>query len=235
MKTFLKSSLILIALVMMSFLTKAQSEQSASNSNKQEMWQHYRLKYVFGMKYNDWRVAADALYNMIAMDPSNDSLRMRLGYMYYENNVYPSALFVSQDVLSRNPDNTSAMRMKAVCYDNMGVRDKAISAYESLYLAEDDINILYQVAALQYETGRLEEGRTNANIVADNKNAPNLELQFPVGDKKSQKVKLNAAAHYLLGMIENKSGNTEEAKKQFNKALEIAPDFEAVKKEMEKL
>jgi len=223
--------LMLLAIMLMPMMVSAQENVKAEGKDEQK---HYRLKYIFGMKYNDWRVAADALYNMIALDPGNDSLRMELSYLYYDNNVYPSALFITNDVLSRNPNNTRAMRLNGICYEKMGVLDKAVSSYESLYMEENNIEILYQIAALQFEIGRFDESITNAEIVAENEKSGERKLQFPVGEDQSQQVRMDAGAYFLMGMIESNRGNAEEASKHFNKALEIEPEFARAKEEMKK-
>jgi hypothetical protein len=59
--------------MVMSFLNSA----SAQNTDVQntQLYKHYQMKYVFGMKYNDREVAKNALYSMIAMDPNDDSLK----------------------------------------------------------------------------------------------------------------------------------------------------------------
>jgi len=199
------------------------------------LYRHNQMKYVFAMKYHDWRMAASALYDLIAMDPADDSVKLNLGYLYYQNNSFPSALFISTDLLSRMPQNEKALELNAVCYENMGLKDKAISAYESLYLINNDLNVLFNTTALQYETGRKTEALTNAKIISENPKSKEIKLTYPKGENETQEISLDAASINLMGMIEKDNGNKEQAKEYFNKALSIAPDFELAKNQLKEL
>ena len=202
---------------------------------KSQLYKLYQMKYVFGMKYNDGAVAKDALYSMIAMDPNDDSLKMRLCYYYFDNNQFVSSLFVSSDLLSRYPDNIDALRMNAISYENMGARDKAIDAYESLYLKTNDVEVLYQLTVLQFETERYTECSTNLDIITQNPEAKALKLSFAMDEIKQQEITLEAAAYNVKGMVEKQQGNKEEAKKNFNKALELQPEFVLAKENLKDL
>ena len=131
MKRFFQGALLLALLVFGAF-----SETKAQNKEVQEtqLYKLFQMKYIFGRKYHDNDVAKDAMYSMIAMDPTDDSLKLQLAAYYFDNNVYASSLFVSADLLSRNENNLGALRINAGSYENMGLREKAIDSYESLYL-----------------------------------------------------------------------------------------------------
>lgn len=198
--------------------------QSKEIQNTQ-LFKHYQMKYVFGMKYNDTQVAKDAMYSMIAMDPNNDSIKMNLCYYYFEQNQYASSLFVSLDLLSRHPDHIDAIKISAMSYENMGVRDKAIGQYEALYLKTNDINVLYNVAILQFEAESYNECNTNIDIITADPQAKALKLSFSKSDTEQQEVTLEAAAYNVKGMIAKKEGKKDEAKKYFQKSVELEPEF----------
>ena len=162
---------------------------------------------------------------MIAMDPNDDSLKMVLCYYYFDQNQFASSLFVSADLLSRYPDNIDALRINAMSYENMGVRDKAIDAYETLYLKTNDIGVLYQVSLLQFELERYAECTTNLDIIIKNPQAKALKLNFAKNDKEQQEISLEAACYNMKGMLAKQQGNKEEAKKQLQKAIEVEPEF----------
>ncbi len=192
---------------------------------KSQLYKHYQMKYVFGMKYNDKDVAKNALYSMIAMDPNDDSLKMVLCYYYFDQNQFASSLFVSADLLSRYPDNIDALRINAMSYENMGVRDKAIDTYESLYLKTNDVGVLYQVSLLQFELERYTECNTNLDIIIKNPQAKALKLSFAKNEREQQEISLEAACYNMKGMLAKQQGNKEEAKKQLQKAIEVEPEF----------
>jgi tetratricopeptide (TPR) repeat protein len=213
----------LVVVMVMAFLSSA----SAQNTDVQntQLYKHYQMKYVFGMKYNDREVAKNALYSMIAMDPNDDSLKMVLCYYYFDQNQFASSLFVSADLLTRFPDNADALRINAMSYENMGVRDKAIDAYESLYLKTNDIGVLYQASLLQFELSRYAECETNLDIIIKNPQAKTMKLSFNKDENEQQEVTLEAACYNMKGMLAKQQGNMDEAKKQLEKALELDPEF----------
>jgi tetratricopeptide (TPR) repeat protein len=220
-KESMKKGLMLVVAVFIFGVAMGQNKEI----QKTQLYKHYQMKYVFGMKYNDAEVAKDALYSMVAMDPNDDSLKMRLCYYYFEQNKFASSLFVSLDLLSRQPDNLDALRINALSYENMGVRDKAIEAYESLYLKTNEISLLYQVSILQYEFDRFNECVTNLGILIKDPQAKALKLNFAKSETEQQEITLEAAAYNVLGMVSKKQGNNIEAKKHFEKSLELEPEF----------
>ena len=232
MKTMLvKKGILVVMAVLMFSMAFSQSKEIQGT----QLYKHYQMKYVFGMKYNDGEVAKDALYSMIAMDPNDDSIKLRLCYYYYEKNQFASSLFVSADLLARNPDHTDALRINAISYENMGVRDKAIAAYETLYLKTNEIGVLYQVAILQFEVERYAECKTNLDIIMKDPQAKALKLNFAKNETEQQEITLEASAYNVMGMVEKQQGNKVEAKKYFEKALELEPDFALATQNLEDL
>jgi tetratricopeptide (TPR) repeat protein len=221
-----------LILAMLTVKSNAQGQQDVKNSG---LYRHYQMKYIFAMKYNDDMVAKDALYNLIAMDPVDDSVKMRLCYHYFERNQFASSLFITEDLLAVNPDNIDALRLNAVSYQRMGVRDKAISSFETLYLKTSEIGVLYEAALLQFELERFTECKTNLDIVIKHPQAKVLKLNLSVDDKTQKEITLEAAAYNAKGMAEKMSGNTEEARNNFNKALELEPEFELAKQNLDEL
>lgn len=229
-KSILKVGMVLISLA---FFSVAQGQNKEIQNT--QLFKHYQMKYVFGMKYNDNEVAKNALYSMIAMDPNDDSLKMVLCYYYFDQNQFASSLFVSADMLSRRPDNVNALRINAMSYENMGVRDKAIDAYESLYLQTNDVGVLYQVALLQFELERYSECSTNLDIILKNPQAKALKLSFAKDDNQQQEVTLEAACYNMKGMLAKQQGNKAEARTHLEKALEVDPEFSLASQNLQDL
>ncbi len=218
---------ILYSLAWLLFLGGLNVEVRAQNKEIQgtQLYRLYQMKYIFARKYNDDIVAKDAMFCMIAMDPTDDSLKLQLSYYYFESGQYASSLFASADILGRNPDNVDALRVNAMSYDRMGVKDKAVDSYESLYLKTNDIGTLYQVAVLQFDLKRYTECKTNLDIIIKDPQSRAMKLKFAKSENEQQDVTLEAAAYNVKGMVEKQLGNMEEAKKYFSKALSIQSDF----------
>lgn len=225
MKIKLVKKGIVMILAILSLSVSSELKAQNNDVKNTQLYKLFQMKYVFGRKYNDNIVAKDALYSMIAMDPNDDSLKMVLCYYYFEQNQYASSLFVSLDLLSRHPDNEDAMKINAMSYENMGVRDKAIEVYESLYLKTNEVNVLYQAAMLQFELERYNECTASLDIVLKDPQSKALKLNFAKTETEQQEVSLAAAAYNMKGMLEKRQGNKTEAKSLFEKAIELEPEF----------
>ena len=221
---------MLVAMVSLSFYHEAQAQNKEIQNT--QLYKFYQMKYVFGRKYNDPDIMKDALFSMISMDISDDSLKMALCYYYYDQNQYASSLFVSMDLLSRHPDHEDALKINAMSYENMGVRDKAIDAYESLYLKTNEVSVMYQAAMLQFELARYNECSSSLDIVLKDPQAKAIKLNFAKSETEQQEVSMEAAAYNMKGMLLKQQGNKTEAKTQFEKALEIEPEFELAKQNL---
>jgi len=125
--------------------------------------------------------------------------------------------------------------MNAISLENMGLRDRAVTQYESLYLKTNDITVLYQVAALQYELERNTECMTNCDIIIKNPEAKTVKLTFAKNEKENQEISLEATAYNLKGMVQKELGNKTEAKTQFDLALKAEPEFAMAKQNLDEL
>lgn len=191
--------------------------------------------YQLAKKYNDPGVARNALYNLFALNPGNATVLDSLALWYFDYQQYASAALVASDALTINPDDMFAAEVAAVSFENLGVKDRAVTFYEKLYLGNNDINILYQLAYLQLGLKRYGEAILNIEAIIENPKSDEFKLIFPVDNKTSQEVTLKVAAIRLKGMIEADRGNTSLAKELYNQALEIAPDFTILKQQLEEL
>jgi len=199
----------------------------------------YRIQkgiYNRALKYNDVNMAINALYNLAVMEPQNDSLLFSLAYLYFDNQKYFSSVLTLNDVILLNPDNISALEMKAVSLERIGATEKALETYESLYLKSDDnINFLYKVAVFQYDLKRYNESKTNIDILLSKSEADEIKYIFSTEDNQEQEIPMRASLHNLKGLIAKDNGNPDEARKQFSIALEISPEFYLAKKNLQEL
>src|SRR5882672_4610392 len=139
---------------------------------------HFAQKYSIASRWNDPDVAKDALYDLIVEYPSSDSLIFALALYYYENQKYPSAVIISQDLLTRTPKNPQVLELAANGFEGLNLFDKALQNFESLYLITNNSATLYKMAFLQYELKRYEESVTNADILLAKSDADSLKVVF---------------------------------------------------------
>lgn len=187
-----------------------------------------RQRFIFenATTFNDPVVARTALYNMMAMDPSNNDLVDSLAVFYFEYGQYASAAIVAKEAQKRNPENILAYEIAAISFESLKIKDRALTEYESLFLKNNNTFTLYKIAFLQYDLERYNESNTSADILLRRKELADETISFQKSDETQQQVPLPAALYNLKGIIAVQQNKTDEATQMFNKALELAPDFE---------
>lgn len=212
--------------------TQADAKQQTVNP----LTEHFYKKYVTAVQWNDFDVAKDALYDLIIENPANDSLIYSLAYFYYENQKYVPAVLVSQQLLARNPKSIPALEISAVGYETMGVLDRALQSYESLYLLSNNIGTLYKMSFLQYDLKRFTESLASVEILLSNKDLDGAKVVFNDVENKPKEYPMKVAVLNLKGLLQQDHfGDKAAAKKLFEEALAIAPDFVAAKQNLAKV
>jgi len=209
--------------------------QEKTEPTTNTLTQHYYNKYVTALQWNDYEVAKDALYDLIMENPQNDSLIYNLAVYYYENQKWVSAVLVCQPLLSRNPKHTAALQISAVGYETMGVPDRALQNYESLYLLDNNVTTLYKMAFLQYDLKRYAESIASIDIMLANNDLDKAKVVFADAENKQKEYPMKVSILNLKGLIQLEHfGDKAAAKKIFEEALAIAPDFVAAKQNLAK-
>lgn len=227
-----------IIVIILLFITASEgfSQETKTQENRaSSVVFHYSQMYQRALRYNDINVAKNALYNLVSLYPNNDSLLYSLSVLYFQTQQYASAALTSRDVLSLNPNHIGALEVSAFSFEQIGAKEKAIEAYEKLYLQSDDYQSLYKLAFLQYELGRFNEALTNADILLNRKETPELTVTYTGANNEQKEYPIQAALFNLKGLIAKSKNETEEARKFFNQALEIAPEFEMAKENLNSL
>ena len=234
-------NLLIIPIILVCSLPLAAQEQTPAEQPVQRSvrstydYQKNMAIYQRALKYNDVNAARSALYNLMALEPQNDSLLFRLSYSYFEEQDYISAILTSKDLLILNPESQAGLEIQAISYENIGAQDKALESYESLYLKNEDLTTLYKIAFLQFQLKRFSESKTTSEILLEKEAVGEMSLYFNTSDNQQQEIPMTASVYNLLGLINKAQNNTEAAKQQFNKALEIAPEFELAKNNLTEL
>ncbi len=225
----------MLAVVFLVMGTKANGQTQKQDSV------YFAREYLQGMAilnkaraFNDIDMEKEALYKLLVLDERDTSVLMSLAQLYFNSGNFTSSVLVSLDFLNKHPGNITALEIAALSYEQLRIYDKAVQFYEDLYLRRQNINVLYQIAYLQYALKRFDESSNNLNIL-ESKSEGAANMQFPKADGAVQEVPVMAAVLNLKGLIAKEQGNTEEAKRMFNEAIKLAPDFEAPKISIEEI
>ncbi len=216
--------------------TKQPTTQTETKKQESPLTEHFYKKYLTAVQWNDFDVAKDALYDLIIENPLNDSLIYSLAYYYYENQKYVPAVLVSQQLLARNPKSIPALEISAVGYESMGVKDRALQNYESLYLISNTIGTLYKMAFLQYDLKRFTESLATIDILISKTEIDTTKVVFTDAENKSKEYPMKVSLLNLKGLIQlDHFGDKVAARKFFEEALAIAPDFLLAKENLAKV
>lgn len=215
--------------------TSAKPAADTKQAQVNPLTEHFLRKYSLAAQWNDFEVAKSALYDLIIENPANDSLLFTLAYYYYENRQYAPNLLISQELLARSPKNLNYLEMAAVSSEALGVRDKALQNYETLYLLTNTVGTLYKIAFLQYDLKRYNESKTNIDILLEKPEVATEKVYFNDAQNKSKEYVMKVAVLNLKGLLLQEQGDKAGAKKAFEDALVLAPDFVMAKDNLAKL
>ncbi len=231
----MKEIVVLLAFLNFGSGIMAQSQEVAPGDSLPWEFRKQAFIYSSARTFNDPVVARMALYNLISENPKNVALYDSLAYLYAQYNQASSAVLVSEYVLKLRPDDLYATEIAADSYDKLGIKDRAISYYESLYLTNNDINVLYKISFLQMEFGLYEAAATSSDIIIQNESSMQNFIFFPSDDRQGQKISLHVASLRVQAMIEEFKGNDEAAKQKYLEILQLQPGFQIVQKQLYEL
>lgn len=230
-------SVFIILLTLTAGLLNAQdqTEEQKPLTPAQIYYTQQALTYQAAVRYNDYDVAKHALYNLYVANPQNDSILYSLSVLYVQSQQFPSAILTAKDILVLKPGHAGALEISGVSYENLGLKDKALESYESLYLKTDNYQTLYKIAFLQFDLQRYAEALTNVDILLGKKETEEATAVFATEDKKEKEYPIKVALTNLKGMIKKGQGDKPAAKTLFEETLKMAPDFVMAKNNLTEL
>ncbi len=211
--------------------TSAKTEQPAINP----LAVHFARKHSIATRWADPDVAKDALYDLIVEYPDSDSLIFALALSYYETNKFAPTVLIGQDLLQRSPKNTQLLELVAEGFQGLNIPDRALQNYESLYLITSNSSTLYKMTFLQFGLKRYPECITNADILLGKPDAETIKVVFNDAAGKEKEYPMKVALLNLKGMVYRDQEDKVNAKKFFDQALAVAPDFLPAKENLANL
>lgn len=221
----------LLLFVGMAQIGTAQQQQSVKRDTV--AIRHHLSTYFLGVRYNDMNVAKNSLYNLLIADPTGLQYLDSLALIYFDQQQFASSLLVSRDILSFNEDNVLALEINAISNERLGIRQRAADAYESLYLKTEDLNALYKLAFLRYELKRYAEAMVATDQLIEHKMADEATVVINNGNNTQLEISLKASALHLKGLLFKEQDKKAEARKYFQEALNLAPEFQVAKRDLE--
>ncbi len=192
------------------------------------MKKHYLQTYENAIRYNDISVAIHALHGYIAID-SSVQYKDTLSILYFNAKSYVSSLLLAEEVYKAQTSNVEAMARAAECYDELGDPKTSVGLYEQVVPKTKNPYHLYKLAVGQYQLKRTLECELSAKTVLADTTGKKIGVLFTSADGNQQAVPVIAASANLLGVLKMDAKNFAGAKADFQKALELFPDFAGAK------
>ena len=230
------TKLILVLMIIgLGFEPLAQSREMAPGDSIP--WELRKQSFIYNSAnlFNDPVMVRMAIYNLLAENPENVALYDTLALIYLQANQNASAALVAQQALIINPNDMFATEIAATGFDKIGVKDRALTHYEKLYLGNGDLNTLYKISFLQFELERFTESGTSLDIIIENPQSKELNIRFPTDDGVGQEIPLDVTAHRVKAMIEEAKGNIETAQNKYLEVLEMYPGFHVVQQQLREI
>ncbi len=213
---------------------KDKSAPAANSLTKDQLFDLQKKIYDQAIKYNDLGVAREALYTMIALKPERNTLKDTLTYLYYNSGNNVQVVLLGREILEKNPDHAEVLELVAVSQQNLGLLKEALESFEKLFALSKNVYHRYNIASLQYMLKRYGECSENLNaIIGSTDEQGSVTISNNTGD--SQQVPIKAAAFNMRGVIALEISQPDVAKQNFEKALELFPDFVLARNNLEKI
>jgi tetratricopeptide (TPR) repeat protein len=225
----MKRLLILISASALLF-TACKNGNSPSAGNEANA---YQKVYEKSMKLKDIHSAIFAI-QMVLVNDSTNSLRDSLPELYGAVSNIEACMQTNEDALKRHPKEEKYLNIKVLCLQQLGDFDGQFVLLEQLFQQTHKPQYIAQMASLQLAGGQTKEAiKTIDFIIQEYKNNKTDSLDIFLDEVNKQKVPVLAAAYNMKGYVYMQKKDITNAKEMYFKALEIYPEFEMPKRNLE--
>ncbi|HHG86271.1 MAG TPA: hypothetical protein ENJ82_16090 [Bacteroidetes bacterium] len=209
---------------------------SAQKKNKHadpalEKGANYQMQeriYMQGLKYNDLAISTQALYNMMVIHPDDLSLKDSLARMYFQRGAWGQCILVANEILENKPNSESILELRAVSHQTIGMPKEALKDFEKLYGISKNPYHLYEISTIQYSIRRFGECENNIEILLRSDEIKDKKMVLG-NAQQQQEVPFVVACLNLRGVLDMEQGKKETARKFFDAAIKVMPDFQLAK------
>jgi tetratricopeptide (TPR) repeat protein len=171
---------------------------------------------------------------MQALKPERTDLNDSLALLYFAGERYAQAYLIGEEIVKNDPKRKDMLELVAVSKQNLGLIKESLADYEKLYAIDKSIFYLYQMATEQYQLKRYGECVASLDQIIASPDADKQKVNIRM-QGGGQEVPMKAAAYNVRGICAVDMGQKDAAKDNFNKAIQIAPDFALAKGNLDAL
>jgi tetratricopeptide (TPR) repeat protein len=216
---------IYLLIVMAALVTGLSAQDSAA------LRKHYLKVYGQALAFNDVNAAINSLHGFLAVD-NNILYKDTLSMLYFSTKNYYSSLLLAEEVYKAESGNIEAMARAAECYDELGDPKTATGLFEQIVPKTKSPYHAYKMAVCQYQLKRNGESEASAKYVLADTNSKKIGVPFTAMNGSQQAISVAAAAANLIGVLRMDAKNYPEAKKYFEEALKLFPEFVGAKENL---
>jgi len=228
---------IFLAAIAVTFLFSCGNNNGGSTATSGGKQSHTMYKKLFekSMDIKDYSTAIVAIQMMLLEDSTITTYQDSLPELYAAINNVEAVSRTIDPVLKRHPKEEKFLQIKSIVQQEHGDYEGVLATYTTLYDITKKLTYLYQIGTLHFQAGNLEEASKVVDEVLakapDNKDS----LDIFVSEQQKQKVPIMAAALNFKGYIFAQKRNLPEAKKYFETAIKVFPDFVMAKRNLQQL
>ena len=194
---------------------------------------NYQKLYEKSMKLKDLHTSIYAI-QMILLTDSTNALRDSLPELYGAINNIEACMVTNEETLKRYPNDEKFLNIKVLYLQQLGDMDGQFILLEKLYQQTKKPQYIAQMASLQLAGGQAKEAMNTINFILEEfKNNKTDSLDIFIDEQNKQKVPVLAAAYNMKGYVYMQRKDITNAKEMYFKALEIYPNFEMPKRNLE--
>lgn len=187
--------------------------------------------------YGDLGSAAMAAHRLCFQRPDEaGKWKEELAKIYFAGGNHGACLKVCADVASNHgsAEKTGLQELQALALEASGRREEALRSWRSLFDATANPIHAVRLAGLQFEAGDLEGTRLTIGRALEAPEVEILTVPLPKTREEMQQVPVAAALQNLKGLLAMTGDEPDraEARRCFETALALLPDFELAKRNL---
>ena len=209
------------------------AQKKNTPSFKEKTFDLAYAKYKNALKILDYNTAINATHEILAVVPEKINFKDSLLALYYTSNKPTNSVLLAKEMVKEGNTNPTTYEILATTYQKAGMLKESLEYYEKIQAINKDLFYEYQIATIQFNLGRLQECATSLNSIINNPEAKNATIKMDYEKETSQNVPFSAAAFNVFGVLSQQLKEEEQAKKYFENALKIFPEFILSKNNLE--
>lgn len=222
--------LFLLSFAFLLLVVSCKNNPASSNASGSD---DYQKLYQKSMKLKDLNTAIYAI-QMILIQDSTNALRDSLPELYGAVNNIEACMLTNEETLKRYPKEEKFLNIKILCLQQVGDMNGQFVLLEQLYQQTKKPQYIAQMASLQLAAGDSKEAiKTIDYIINEFQGNKTDSLDIFLDEQNKQKVPVLAAAYNMKGYVFMQRKDIKNAKEMYFKALEIYPEFEMPKRNLE--